>query len=104
MSDFSDISKVEYHPVCSLMMLKAKFKELHYATTEKFLRRKLASLKTYCTRQSLHNVKKYLQRSWEPFVAMWVHCFRKDFCSEQANTNYISEARVSSLKKGLLLW
>ena len=61
----------------------------------------MSSLKGFCTRKGVQNVKHYLERSWEPFVAMWVHCYRNDFWSGQANTNNISEARVGSFKKGL---
>ena len=50
--------------------LKAMFKELHYVGNEKILKQKLASLKRFCTKKGLHNVKTYLKRSWEPFVTM----------------------------------
>ena len=81
--------------------LKDEFKELHFVSNEEVLRKKLASLKRFCTKMGLHNVKAYLRKSWEPFVAMWVQFFRTDFWSGQANTNNISEARISSFKRGL---
>ena len=77
------------------------FKQLHYAKNEKMLKKKLGSLKRYCTMKGLTNVKNYLQKSWEPFLPMWVQCYRNDIYSDQANTNNISEGRVGSFKKGL---
>ena len=68
---------------------------------EEVLKKKLASLKGFCTRKSLPNVKTYLQKSWEPFVAMWVQFFRQGFWSGQANANNISESRIGSFKRGL---
>ena len=75
------------------------FKELHFAKTEKDLRKNMKNLKKFCSRKRLNNVQKYLEQSWEPFVAMWVQCYRNDFWSGEANTNNISEGRIGSLRK-----
>ena len=77
------------------------FKELHFAKNEQFLKKKMKSLKRFCKKKGLGNVKQYLEKSWEPFVALWVQFYRNDFWSGQANTNNISEGRVGSFKKGL---
>ena len=61
----------------------------------------MTSLKRFCTLKGLANVKQYLQKSWEPFIALWVQFYRNDFWSGQANTNNVSEGRVGSFKKGL---
>ena len=57
-------------PKSSREKLKTMFKELHYVNNEEILKRKMNNLKRFCTRKGLTNVKQYLQRSWEPFVAM----------------------------------
>ena len=61
----------------------------------------MANLKRFCTVKKLENVKQYLMKSWEPFVALWVQFYRNEFWSGQVNTNNISEGRVGSFKKGL---
>ena len=81
--------------------LKAMFKALHFVQDDVQLKRSIANLKRFCTVKGLHAVKKYLQQSWEPFTAMWVQFYRKDFWSGQANTNNISEGRIGSFKRGL---
>ena len=81
--------------------LKAKFKELHFVEDEDRLKKSFASLKRYCTVNGLAGVKKYLEQSWEPFAAMWVQFYRKDFWNGKANTNNISEGRIGSFKRGL---
>ena len=43
--------------------LKDKFKALHFASDSKDLKKKMASLKRFCTSRKLVNVKKYLQQS-----------------------------------------
>ena len=43
----------------------------------------------------------YLQQSWEPFDALWVLFYRKDFWNGQANTNNTCEGRIGSFKRGL---
>ena len=50
--------------------LKNMFKELHFCKDEKNLRTKMANLKRFCTVRGLGNVKQYLVKSWEPFVAL----------------------------------
>ena len=81
--------------------LKLIFKELNYVKNEEVLKKKIAGLKRFCTVNRLENIKQYCLKSWLPFTTMWVQFFRNDFYSGQANTNNISEARVSSFKKGL---
>ena len=81
--------------------LQNMFKELHFCKDEKDLRTKMANLKRFCTVKGLGNVKQYLVKSWEPFIALEVQFYRNDFWSGQSNTNNISEGRVGSFKKGL---
>ena len=89
------------HPKHIVRSWRQKFKALHFVEDEDRLKKSMASLKRYCTVNGLFAVKKYLQQSWEPFAAMWVQFYRKDFWSGQANTNNISEGRIGSFKKGL---
>ena len=81
--------------------LKAILKELQFVENEDILKKKISSLKRYCTTKQLGNVKKYFKQSWEPFLALWVQFYRNSFWCGQSNTNNISEGRVGSFKKGL---
>ena len=50
--------------------LKAMFKELHFVENEDALKKKIGSMKRFCTVKKLSNVKTYFLQSWEPFVPL----------------------------------